>query len=49
MLEHEALERRRVELEQHYQKQKHEYIRLNNLDLKNHMTTYNSWRDAFKF
>ena len=32
MLEHEALERRRVELEQHYQKQKHEYIRLNNLE-----------------
>ena len=32
MIEHEALDRRRVELEQRYQKQKHEYIRLNNLE-----------------
>ena len=32
MLEHEALDRRRVELEQRYQQQKHEYIRLNNLE-----------------
>ena len=32
MIEHEGLERRRIELEQRYQAQKHEYIRLNNLE-----------------
>ena len=32
MLELESLDRRRVELEQRYQAQKHEYIRLNNLE-----------------
>ena len=32
MIEHEALDRRRVNLEQRYQQQKHEYIRLNNLE-----------------
>ena len=32
MLQHEALERRRVDLEQQYVGQKHEYIRLNNLE-----------------
>lgn len=32
MLEHEAKERRRVELENRYGQQKNEYIRLNNLE-----------------
>ena len=32
MVEHEGLERRRVDLEQQYVQKKHEYIRLNNLE-----------------